>query len=94
MVAQHAVDPSLPGLEEVIDRLTKAVFDASTATPYEAAIRRAEERVLVDRMMWLATASSNSQVRAIASWKLSKLPGRVSGNEADVANRTLLAADI
>ena len=28
MVAQHAVDPSLPGLEEVIDRLTKAIFDA------------------------------------------------------------------
>jgi hypothetical protein len=24
MVAQHAVDPTLPGLEEVIDRLTKA----------------------------------------------------------------------
>src|SRR6185369_17540828 len=63
MVGQHAVDPSLPGLEEVIDRLTKAVFDAPTATPYEAAIRRAEERVLVDRVMWLATASSNSQVR-------------------------------
>ena len=36
MVAQHAVDPSLPGLEEVIDRLTKAIFDAPAATPYEA----------------------------------------------------------
>jgi hypothetical protein len=95
MVAQHAVDPALPGLEEVIDRLTKAVFDAPTATPYEAAIRRAEERVLVDRVMWLATASSNSQVRAIASWKLSKLAARATpGNDADVANRTLLAADI
>ena len=31
MVAQHAVDPSLPGLEEVIDRLTKATFDAAAA---------------------------------------------------------------
>ena len=29
MVAQHAVDPALPGLEEVIDRLTKATFDAA-----------------------------------------------------------------
>ncbi len=55
MVAQHAVDPSLPGLEEVIDRLTKATFDAPAATPYEAEVRRAEERVLVDRVMWLAT---------------------------------------
>ncbi len=57
MVAQHAVDPTLPGLEEVIDRLTKAVFDSQVANAYEAEIRRAEERVLVDRVMWLATAA-------------------------------------
>ena len=42
MVAQHAVDPTLPGLEEVIDRLTKATFDAPTATPYEEEVRRAD----------------------------------------------------
>ena len=30
MVAQNAVDPTLPGLGEVIDRLTKATFDAVT----------------------------------------------------------------
>ena len=42
MVAQHAVDPTLPGLDEVIDRLTKATFDAATASPYEAEVRRAE----------------------------------------------------
>ena len=29
MVAQHAVDPTLPGLEEVIDKLTAATFDAA-----------------------------------------------------------------
>src|SRR6185295_5624369 len=50
MVAQHAVDPTVPGLEEVLDRLTKATFDAATTTPYEAEIRRAEERVLVSRV--------------------------------------------
>ena len=79
MVAQHAVDPALPGLEEVIDRLTKATFDAPAATPYEAEVRRAEERVLVDRVMWLATAAPNGQVRAIASLKLSKLANRLKG---------------
>ncbi len=98
MVAQHAVNPQLPGLEDVIDRLTRATFDAATASPYEAAVRRAEERVLVDRVMWLATASPNSQVRAIASLKLSKLAARlrtaVSKTEADTAQRALLAADI
>jgi hypothetical protein len=98
MVAQHAVNPALPGLEEVIDRLTAATFDAPTATPYEAAVRRAEERVLVDRVMWLAAGSPNGQVRATASLKLSKLAARlkvgVAKTDADAAQRQLLAADI
>ena len=98
MVAQHAVNPALPGLEDVIDRLTAATFDAPTATAYEAAVRRAEERVLIDRMMWLASAAPNSQVRAIASLKLSKLASRlkttVAKTDADTAQRALIAADI
>jgi hypothetical protein len=98
MVAQHAVNPAAPGLEDVIDRLTAATFDAPTASPYEAAVRRAEERVLVDRVMWLAAASPNGQVRAIASLKLAKLASRakaaVAKTEADTAQRTLMAADI
>jgi hypothetical protein len=99
MVAQHAVNPALPGLEDVIDRLTAATFDAPTTTPYEAAVRRAEEQVLVDRVMWLADASPNVQVRAIASLKLSKLAARLKApvaakSEADTAQRALLAADI
>ena len=98
MVAQHAVNPAAPGLEDVIDRLVAATFDAPTTTGYEAAVRRAEERVLVDRVMWLAVASPNSQVRAIASLKLSKLAARIKAavakTEADTAQRTLIAADI
>lgn len=97
MVSQHAVDPTLPGLEEVIDRLTKATFDAPAATPYEAEVRRAEQRVLVDRLTWLATGAPHPQVRAIASLKLQRLATRLakpSLNEADEAHQTLLAADI
>ena len=98
MVAQNAVDPSLPGLEEVIDRLTAATFDAPTSTPYEAEVRRATERVLVDRVAWLAQASPNAQVRAIASMKLQRLADRLrtttGKTDADVASHTLLAADI
>jgi hypothetical protein len=98
MVGQHAVNPQLPGLEDVIDRLTQATFDAPTTTPYEAAVKRAEERVLVDRVMWLAYGAPNSQVRAIASMKLQKLAARlraaVAKSEADTAQNTLLAADI
>jgi hypothetical protein len=100
MVAQHAVDPSLPGLEEVIDRLAKAIFDAPVASSYESEIRRTEERVMVDRMMWLATGAPNGQVRAIASLKLGKLAARLKAegtaapNESELAQHTLLAADI
>jgi hypothetical protein len=98
MVAQHAVEPTLPGLEEVIDRLTKATFDAPVASPYESEVRRSEERVLVDRVMWLATGAPNGQVRAIASLKLSKLANRLKGEaatgEAEQAQHALLAADI
>ena len=98
MVAQHALDPSLPGLEEVIDRFTRAIFEAPVASAYEAEIRRAEERVLVDRIMWLATGAPNGQVRAIAAWKLAKmqlgLKGEAAKTEADAAQHALLAADI
>jgi hypothetical protein len=98
LIAQHAVDPVQPGLEEVLDRLTKAVFDAVTASAYEAEVRRAEERVLADRMMWLATGSPNAQVRATATMKLSNLATRlkseVGKSEPDRAQHMLLASDI
>jgi len=98
MVAQHSLDPALPGLEDVIDRLTKATLDAPGVSAYEAEIRRAEERVLVDRVMWLATGSPNGQVRAIASLKLSKLAIRLKAespaSESEQAQHSLLAADI
>jgi hypothetical protein len=99
MVAQHAVDPTLPGLEQVIDRLTTATFSAPAATPYEQAMKRAEERVLVDRVMWLAEGSPNNDVRVIASFKLDRLRARLSaaapGAAAiDAGQNALLSADI
>src|SRR5207244_8302923 len=44
MLAQHAIDPSLPGLTDVIESLRKATFGAAAATPYEEEIRRATAR--------------------------------------------------
>src|SRR5260370_41520670 len=67
MVAQHAVNPALPGLEDVIDRLTTATFDAATATPYEAAVPRGGEHGLVDRAVGPAEARADAQVRARAA---------------------------
>ena len=104
MVAQNAIDQSLPGLGEVIDKLIKATFDQTTSGSYEQEVRRAEERVLVDRVMWLAGSAPNAQVRAIASLKLDRIAARSraantatavgSQAEGERAHRLLLAADI
>src|SRR5262249_53598987 len=66
---------------------------------YEAAVRRAEERVLVDRVMWLAGASGSTEGRALAAMKLSKLAARPRGpappeKGARAAARARLARDI
>ena len=102
MVAQNAVDQALPGLGEVIDRLIKATFDQPTSGTYEAEVRRAEERVLVDRVMWLAQSAPNAQVRAIANLKLDRIRQRSATGataaagmgDSERAHRQLLAADI
>jgi hypothetical protein len=102
MVAQSAVDQALPGLGEVIDRLVRATFDQPTSGSYEAEVKRAEERVMIDRLLWLAAVSPNAQVRAITTLKLKRLQTRVgaatagtgSQAEAERAHRELLAADI
>jgi len=98
LVSQHAVDPTLPGLDEVLDRLVTATFGASTANAYEAEVRRVEERVLVDRIMWLAWASPNAQVRALATARLVSLADRMKATPgADVNDRAahaLLVSDI
>ena len=105
MIAQNALEQSRPGLGEVIDRLVKATFDQTASGNYEAEIKRAIERVLVDRISWLAAVAPNPQVRAIASLKLEQIANRVrpAGNapaamtptaESERAHRMLLAADI
>ncbi len=73
MVTQYAVDQSLPGLGEVIDRLDPGDVRSVDVGHLRAEVRRAEERVLVDRVMWLASSAPNAQVRAIASIKLQRL---------------------
>jgi len=95
LVAQAAVNPSLPGLNEVIEKLVTATFGAPAASPYEAEIKRAEQRVVVDRLIDLADTAPMAQVRAIATHHLKALQGRTPGaNVQDSAHQSLLAADI
>jgi hypothetical protein len=97
MVAQHAVDPTLPGLEDVIKLLRNATFTAPAATPYEQEIRRATSRVLAEGLMALAGTATMPQVRAIATLQLEgmqNLATAVPVTRDDTAFRTLLTADI
>jgi len=99
LVEQHALDPSLPGLGEVIDSLFASTFGARPASPYEAEVSRAEQRVLTEHLIQLAARAPMPQVRAVASLKLerkaSDLAGMAAGaDEANAAAYTLLARDI
>src|SRR6266545_3962737 len=98
MVAQHALDPSLPGLQDAIAAMHAATFKAAATTPYEQEIRRASSRALVERLMWLAGGAPMPQVRAIASAALPTMGSPLAfGNNPGVEDRTaasLLAADI
>ncbi|HYV99395.1 MAG TPA: zinc-dependent metalloprotease [Gemmatimonadaceae bacterium] len=70
LVEQRAVNPSLPGLEDVIDALYTASFGATARTEYEAEVQHAVESVVIENLMDLAANSPMAQVRAIASYKL------------------------
>jgi len=100
LVNQKALDPALPGLAEVIDRLVAAAFEARPGSPYEAEIARVVRRVLAERLMTLAASAPSPQVRAIAALKLQGLRDRartlgLSAREAGAAaHHRLLVADI
>lgn len=96
LVGQHAVDPSLPSLTEVIDAVRTATFRATSTTPYEAEIRRATARALVERLMWLAGGAPMPQVRAEAAAELRRIRNGEHGlsGQGDGPAQALLADDI
>jgi hypothetical protein len=93
LVEQRALDPSLPGLTQVLDVLDGATFDAATANPYEQEIARAVQRVYVDSLMRLAATAGMQQLRAIASQRL-RLRMIDTGKAQGQAHAELLADDI
>ncbi len=99
LIEQHAMNPDMPGLGEVIDELLEAAFGDAPANGYEAEVGRTVERVVVDELMVLAADAPMPQARAIASLKLARLQERLerengSGDESGAAHDFLLAADI
>ena len=92
LVEQHALDPSLPGLEEVLDLLFEASLGAAASTEYEAEVKRAVEGVVLERTMWLAANAPMRQVRAITFAALSRIRDEL-GDEGP-PHAQLLALDI
>jgi hypothetical protein len=93
LVEQRALDPTMPGLEWVIDQVIAATFKPAAQDGYQAEIGRAVQRVAVERLLSLATGSDMSQVRAIATARLKQRAAALSGATAG-AHDALLAADI
>jgi hypothetical protein len=100
LVEQKALDPSLPGLDNVIESLFTASFNAPARNAYEMEVRRAVERVVIDELIDLAGSAPMPQVRAIATLALQRRateldrPAAGTGDDAALAHRRLLAADI
>ncbi|MGE5361228.1 MAG: zinc-dependent metalloprotease [Bacteroidales bacterium] len=96
LVNQHALDPTLPGVGDVIDRLVATAFDTAAVSPYEAEVRRATARVVVERLIALASSAPMAEVRAIASDRLDGVRERLKavkdGDDRPMAK--LLVADI
>jgi len=99
MIQQRALDPALPGLEQVIGRIREATFGVAPANPYEAEIGRAIERAFVDRLIVLAASAPMGQVRAVASHQLENMAVEMAeassgAGPADRAHYLTMAQDI
>ncbi len=97
MVAQHAIDPSLPGLGDLLQRIERKVFALPSANVYDATLQQLVQRSYVDQLMQLAESAEMPLVRAEARYALMNLltgalRPRVGGRSG--ANAEQLSADI
>ncbi len=98
LVEQHVLDETLPSLSAVLDDFLAVVEPQPADSPYEAEVRRAVSRVIVDGLMSLAGGAPMPQVRAVAAQQLAGVRAaaadRAMGADAAAAHFALLARDI
>ena len=82
LVEQHALDVEVPGLGEVIETLLRSTFDDVSSNRYEAAVQRAVQRVVVDRLIRLGSVAPMAQVRAVTAYWLADLSRRIDQSTA------------
>ena len=98
LVEQHALDPTLPGLDTVIDELVTSTFAANARTWTRPRSRAPCNARAIERLMTLASTADMPQVRAIASQKLQQRAQRLTTTAQTAgggsAHAALLASDI
>ena len=74
LVQHHARDASLPGLDEVIDKLVSKTWKSPRPSGFQAEVQRSVNYIVMYNLMSLASMDrAATQARAIASLKLSEL---------------------
>ncbi len=97
LVEQSALDSNLPGLDDVLRRISDHVFGSLAANEYEAEINRSVQHVFVDELITLASRAPMPQVRALSNYELEAVIERLndSGHTvAEAAHNRLLVRDI
>jgi hypothetical protein len=90
LFAFHARNPAAPSADEVISTMIASVYDRATATtPYEASLRRAARRAVVDALLSLASNQrATPDARAVAESNLNRLASRLASvNVSDADDR-------
>ncbi len=94
LVEQALLDETLPDLGEILDGLMDGAFDAPAGTAYEQAVRRAVQRVVVERLMGLVELAPMAEVRAHAVVALERIRTLESRRSAERTHDGLLRSDI
>lgn len=95
LIQQHALDPKIDGLSEVIGRLVGATWDASPLPGMRGEVQRTVNGVVLYHLMALAAdASAAEPVRAIAFSKLTALRASLGGRHTKDAMAELAIARI
>ena len=95
MIAFHARDAAAPSADEVMGAMIESVYSSAKAsTPYEAALRRAARRSVVDALLGLsANPRATADARAVAEDRLNRLAVRLATlNVIDSDDRAANAA--
>src|SRR5689334_7524160 len=90
VIAFHALNAASPSADEVMSTMIASVFDkAAASTSYEASLRRAARRAVVDAMLSLAAnPRATADARAVAESNLNRLATRLAaGNPSDADDR-------